>query len=195
MPRPLRVRKPKEPKAPITYELSDEVNEVAATLFAKHETHFWSLRPFKIGYVLIFGARPPKDRKVDTVARFVKTSGLWKSLTGYDAVVWVKSIYWNALSATQREALLAHELSHGATNDKGELIIEKHDLEEFAWVARQSGAWSEGIEVFGKQLNLFGTPEPPTNGAAKPEPAAVADAKAPTPIRPRRSKAPPVVTA
>jgi hypothetical protein len=188
MPRPFRVRKPKEPKVPITFELSDEAGDVASALFAKHETHFWSLRPFKIAYVMIFGARPPKDRKVDTVARFVKTSGLWKSLTGYDAVVWVKSIYWNALNATQREALLAHELSHGATNDKGELVIEKHDLEEFAWVARQYGAWSEGIEVFGKQLNLFETSEPASNGTATPT-------EAPTPMRPRRSKPAPVVTA
>lgn len=169
MPRPRRIHAPKTKRVPLAYQLNDELAQFAALLHGKFEVHFASLASFKIGYVLISGGALPKRGKIDGwAARFLKVPPLWKGLTGYDAIVEVREAVWKILSAHQREALLAHELSHGDSNDKGDLVVQKHDLEEFAWIARHYGAWDEGIELFGKQLSLFGTADGAAAGEKRP---------------------------
>jgi hypothetical protein len=202
MPRPARIRKPKVARVPLAYQLNDELTSVATALIQKHEVHFNELRQMKIGYVMVSGGREPKRDRIDGVwARFIKSPPVWRSIAGYDAIVWVREAVWKMLSAHQREALLAHELSHGTTNDKGELTVVRHDLEDFAWVARHYGAWTENVELYGRQLSLFGKPDP--NGrqdeAFADIDAGVAERKARgtvTPMRPRPARAgdQPVIT-
>jgi hypothetical protein len=160
-----RISKPKP--EPIVYDFSDELTSVATALMAKHEVHFNDLRQLRIGYVMVTGGREPKRDRIDGVwARFMVLSPLYKALTGgYDAVVWVRQAIWRVLNEDQRRALIAHQLTHGSVTEKGRLIYIRHDLEDFAWVARQYGPWHEGVELFGKQLSLFGKPdEKPANG-------------------------------
>lgn len=164
-----RRRTPRPERIPMSFILSDEITEVAALVFAKHGVHFDALRPLKIGYVMIGGGSPPKRDRIDGVwARFIKSPPIWRSISGFSALVWVREPVWRILSADQREALIAHELSHGTTNDRGELVVAHHDLEEFAWVARQYGPWSDGIRLFGQQLSLFGTPDGEAPGERRP---------------------------
>lgn len=191
MPRTARIRKQRVARVPLAYQLNDELTSLATALIQKHEVHFNDLRQMKIGYVLVSGGKEPKRDRVDGVwARFIKSPPIWRSIAGYDAIVWVREAVWKMLSQHQREALLAHELSHATTNDKGELTVVRHDLEDFAWVARHYGAWTENVELYGRQLSLFGKPDP------KPEPKtdeAFADIDADvaarkdnvTPMRPR----------
>jgi hypothetical protein len=191
MARTARFRKPKVERIPLAYNLSDDLLAVAGPLIQRHEVHFSDLRQLSIGYVMVSGGREPKKDRIDGVwARFIKVPPLWKSITGYDAIVWVRQAVWNRLSPHQREALLAHQLSHGTTNDKGELVVVRHDLEDFAWVARNYGGWTDDVELYGRQLSLFGKPDPKPE--AKPDAfadvdAAVEERKASnvTPMRPR----------
>lgn len=164
-----RRRTPRAERIPLSFVLSDEITEVASVVFAKHGVHFNALRPLKIGYVMIGGGSPPKRDRIDGIwAKFIKAPPIWRSLSGYSAIVWVREPIWRILSAQQREALIAHQLSHGTTNDRGELVVAHHDSEEFAWVARQYGAWNDGVELFGKQLSLFGTPDGKAEGEQRP---------------------------
>ncbi|HYI66343.1 MAG TPA: putative metallopeptidase [Candidatus Limnocylindrales bacterium] len=162
-------RIPKQKPDPIVYDLSDELTSIATALMAKHEVHFSDLRPLRIAYVMVVGGREPKRDRIDGVwARFMVLNPLYKALTGgYDAVVWVRQAIWKVLNEDQRRALIAHQLTHGQTTEKGALIYIKHDVEDFAWVARNFGPWHENVELYGKQLSLFGKPdEKPANGDA-----------------------------
>lgn len=193
-----RIRRAAKPKpAPITYLISDEIGSVAATLYGRFDVHFRDIRQLSIAFVMISGGREPSRDRIDGVwARFMKQTDLQKSLHGYDAVVWVREAIWKILEPKQREALIAHELSHGMVNEKGVLVVQRHDLEDFAWVARNFGAWHDGVELYGKQLSLFGSPDKPVaNGQDVHEDAFAeidaqvaqrkAEAEEPTPIRPR----------
>lgn len=174
MPRPARIRQAKTKRIPLAYQLNEEIASLGALVISKHHIHFGGLRNFKIGYVLVSGGRAPKQNRVDGVwARFVKVAPLWKGITGYDAIVWVRKAAWDALDAHQREALIAHDLSHGTDNDKGELTVVRHDLEDFAWVARHYGPWTENVQLYGRQLNLFGTPDGQAPGEQRPRPSNV----------------------
>lgn len=161
MARRARIPRADRPKPdPLKWGISDDVTSVAAALIARFEVHFADLRQLRIGYLMITGGREPKRDRIDGVwARFMKVPEPYRTLTELDAVLWVREAIWKVLSAEQRQALIAHQLSHGMTNDKGELVIQKHDLEDFAWVARQFGAWHENVELYGRQLSLFGQPD------------------------------------
>jgi hypothetical protein len=194
MARRARIPRAERPKPdPLKWELSAEIASVAAALTARFEVHFSDLRQLRIGYLMIHGGKEPKRDRIDGVwARFMKVPEPYRTLTELDAIVWVRYAIWKSLDDKQRQALIAHQLTHGSTNDKGDLVVLRHDLEDFAWVARQFGAWYEGVELYGKQLSLFGQPDPKGNGSADAFAdidARVADQKAErgnvTPLRPR----------
>lgn len=160
-----RRRTPKAQPAPITYLVeSEEITPIVAALFTRFEVHFNDVRQLSIAYVMVAGGREPKRDRIDGVwAGFKKCAPLEKALHGYDAILWVRDAIWKVIDPKQREALLAHQLSHGLVTEKGALAIQKHDVEDFAFVARHWGPWYENVELYGKQLSLFGTPE--TDGA------------------------------
>lgn len=199
-------RRPRVPRAerpkpdPLKWEINDEITSVATALMARFEVHFADLRQLRIGHLMIHGGKEPKRDRIDGVwARFMKVPEPYRTLTELDAIVWVRYAIWKSLDEKQRQALIAHQLTHGSTNDRGDIVVLRHDLEDFAWVARQFGAWYEGVELYGKQLSLygkqlslFGSPEPKAGNGADAFAdidAKVAEQKAardePTPIRPR----------
>lgn len=199
MARRARIPRASKPKpAPITYEINEEITSIATALMGRFEAHYLALRSFRIAYLMVVGGREPSRDRIDgNWAGITKEHPREKALHDFDLVLWIRQSIWKVLDAKQHEALVAHQLDHFTTNDKGELVRQKHDVEDFAFVARQWGDWHEGVTLYGKQLSLFGQPDPkPGNGngdAFADIDAKVADQKAertegePTPIRPRRS--------
>ena len=157
-----RARKVKEPAAPVVYEVSPEIETVMHRLTRLNPVQFDWTHNFKIGCVIVRGARPKEQGGCVVLARFVKVPPLWHGLTGYDAIIRVEEWAWSRLGAAEQEALVAHELCHGSMSEKGALRVVKHDLEEFGFVVRKYGAWQESIALFDRQLSLFepglGTP-------------------------------------
>jgi hypothetical protein len=159
-------RRKKEPAPPVVYELSPEIGTVMERLTRLNPVQFgWTVN-FKVGAVMVRGGKPKEQGGCVVLARFVKVPPLWHGLTGYDAIIRIEDWAWKGLGAEQQEALVTHELCHGAMSDKGTLRIMKHDLEEFGFVVRKYGAWQEGIGIFARQLELFspGLGTAPTEG-------------------------------
>lgn len=190
---------PKPPPAPVVYEESDAIAEVASRLIRLFVTKFGWTTSFKVGYVMVKGSKPKSDRRFDAMAKFKKVPPLYHGLAGFDAVVEVQEWAWDSLDPTQQEALVAHELCHGSMSEKGVLRVERHDLEEFRFVVRNYGAWAQDIAAFDEQLALFdekgGTFKAPAAEQQKLEPtssdvqAAIDEAAAkgePVPVPRRR---------
>lgn len=199
-----RPRAPKAPPVPVVYEESPEVAIVANRLIRFFPAKFGWTSNFNLGYVMVTGSKRRDDRRFDAMAKFRKTPPLYHGLSGFDAVIEVRDWAWAGLNAEQQEALVAHELCHGSMSEKGSLRVERHDLEEFLFVARQYGAWQADIAEFDRQLQLFdqdGTafraPKEAQQATLEPEPdpavdRAVAEASRrgePVPLSSRRRSA------
>ncbi len=150
-----RARKPKEPAAPVVYELSPEISTVMHRLVRLNPVQFGWTGNFKLGCVIVSGSKPKEQGGCVVLARFAKVPPLWHGLTGYDAIIRVEAWAWSRLGPAEQEALIAHELCHGEMSDKGAVRIMKHDLEEFGFVVRKYGAWQQSIALFDKQLAMF----------------------------------------
>lgn len=155
MVRPFRVKRSREPAAPVVYELSPEIETVMARLVRLNPVQFGWANNFRIGCVIVRGATKKNAGGCVILARFVKVAPLWHGLTGYDAIIRVEDWAWSCLGPSEQEALIAHELCHGSMSDKGALRVLRHDLEEFGFVVRKYGAWQENIALFDKQLSMF----------------------------------------
>lgn len=155
MVRPFRVKRSREPAAPVVYELSPEIETVMARLVRLNPVQFGWSNNFRIGCVIVRGAKPKNEGGCLVLARFVKVAPLWHGLTGYDAIIRVEDWAWSHLEPSEQEALIAHELCHGSMSDQGSVRVLKHDLEEFGFVVRKYGAWQESIALFDKQLSMF----------------------------------------
>jgi hypothetical protein len=204
-----RARKPKEPAAPVVYEVSPEISEVMHRLVRLNPVQFGWTGNFKLGCVIVSGSKPKEQGGCAVLGRFAKVPPLWHGLTGYDAIFRVEEWAWRRLGPAEQEALVAHLLCHGEMSDKGAVRVVKHDLEEFGFVVRKYGAWQQSIALFDKQLAMFepglGTSAPtegnqttlpddadlrPTgevNAAALRGVAERSAAPEPTPLRPRRA--------
>ena len=150
-----RARKPKEPAAPVVYEVSPEISTVMHRLVRLNPVQFGWTGNFKLGCVIVSGSKPKEQGGCVVLARFAKVAPLWHGLTGYDAIIRVEDWAWSRLGPAEQEALVAHELCHGSMSEKGALRVEKHDLEEFGFVVRKYGAWQQSIALFDKQLAMF----------------------------------------
>ena len=125
------------------YHASDEVKEVAERVIAAHP-RFQRIPDHSVTYALLHG-KEPEDATLHAWAKFVKAPGLWRDLTGVEAVIWVNQKVWVQLEPREREAILAHELCHFGENDNGDVKVIEHDVEEFGFVARHYGAWNASL--------------------------------------------------
>lgn len=93
-------------------------------------------------------------------------SDLDRELSEFDLVVVLSREFWTHPNVTdkQREALLDHQLAHGALqrsknlepaeDEKGRKCyrIRKHDIEEFSAVVERHGIWKKELENFAQAL-------------------------------------------
>lgn len=111
-----------------------------------------------IGFLLNVKPFDPvkEEAKHDAIAKCVKAPTVWRDLTGFDAVIWIRDFWWSLLGPEARDALVVHELLHldVSYDDAGEvaLAIRKHDLEEFGDVVRHYGTILPGQADFAAQL-------------------------------------------
>lgn len=145
------------------YALNDEVRDIARRLI-EQEPRFARLADERIGYAMLHGKKPEGKGGIHLLAKVAKAPALWRDLGRYDAVLWANGMAWAVLTDLKREALIAHELCHLGVNEKGQLDLYDHDVEEFAWVVRRYGQWHIGLEQFAEQLGMF-TPQAPAVAA------------------------------
>lgn len=131
-----------------------ELEDIAARLINRHPR----FRPLseagiRIAYCERLGE--PSGQGEDVMAKCQKAPALWRDLSGVDLVIWAWRDVWRSLTSIQREALIAHELCHPFVTEKGTLKLLTHDLEEFAFVAAQYGAWDDGIRIFSGALASY----------------------------------------
>jgi hypothetical protein len=96
-----------------------------------------------------------------------KASDLDRELAEYDFVILLQKEFWEneAVSDTQRQALLDHELCHATVkldshtlepleDERGRIVyrLRKHDLEEFVAIAARYGTWKRDLERFARAL-------------------------------------------
>lgn len=129
-----------------------ELKSIATDLIRRNERFQLVAEDLRIAYLARLGE--PSGEGEGMLAACVKASPLWRDVAEYDVVIWCWDAVWAALEPRQREALTAHELCHIGRNDKGAVKLRKHDLEEFAWVARQYGRWDDAIAHFAGALQL-----------------------------------------
>jgi hypothetical protein len=96
----------------------------------------------------------------DVVAKAIKAPTLWRDVTGYDAVVWIRSYFWTLFEPRKRSAVMLHELLHfeverDPDSDEVKLRIAHHDVEEFATVMRFYGAIDGARESMVKAFGLW----------------------------------------
>ena len=106
----------------------------------------------------------------DAIAKTVKAPRLWHDVTGYDAVIWARSYFWDQFDDNQQAAVALHELLHLDVqyDDDGQpkLRLRKHDVEDFDEVVRYYGAFLPSRATFFKAFGLWeadgGRPAPAT---------------------------------
>lgn len=131
-----------------------DVARVAESIVAEHEVVFAHLRNFQLLYLLRRGAGE-RPGEIDAIAKAFKVPAIWRAVTGFDAGIWIREPYWERFSPEQQAAVTMHELLHIGMTGRGQVRLEKHDLEEFGMVVRIYGPWLEHIDLFAHQLALF----------------------------------------
>ena len=130
-----------------------EMKAIAESLIVRHERFASVANDLRIGYRLRLGE--PSGKGEGMMAACVKAPAIWRDETELDIVIWAWEAVWTVLEPRQREALTAHELCHIGRTPKGGIDLRKHDLEEFAWIARQYGRWDDAIAHFAGALERF----------------------------------------
>ena len=76
------------------------------------------------------------------IGKSAKASPVWRDLTGFDAILWVRQQVWNLFDANSQDALLLHLLLHFDASFKSgtwRLATRDHDYAGFNDVARHFG--------------------------------------------------------
>lgn len=143
----------------LDYARSDEVAAVCRRLIERHAVTLARLRDLELVYLLRFVEGELEERRIDAIAKAFKAPALWRDIAGVDAGIWIDKRYWAPFSERQREAVCLHELLHIGVNDKGDVKLQDHDVEDFGMVVRLYGPWTPALRQFGEQMALF-TSEP-----------------------------------
>lgn len=157
---------------PVTYRPAPAVARVAADLIATHHDHLDGVR---IEYVFRSETAKTNGKAIWGKAR--KITGLNAFLASHDNddelpideetedffVIEIAEPVWAILGATERTALVDHELCHLTTEEDKDgdlkLKLRPHDLEEFVAIVRRHGLWRDDVENFAAAVQMV-LPEP-----------------------------------
>ncbi len=167
-------RRPGKPKK-VSYELipRDSVQHYGMYQLLDRYVHLHhpDLRDARIALAWNLAWKPDVDGHV-TLGKCKKASDLDRELAAFDFIILLRRSFWLDLRVTdeQREALLDHELCHGALkrDDRGEPVedvrgrkvyrIRKHSIEEFTEVVERHGMWTADLEAFYAAKARHGAP-------------------------------------
>jgi hypothetical protein len=149
------------------FEKAPEVAELAADVMARWD-EFKSLRsaidaeyaPLEIAYV--FDTKKlgdDEDWTIHTVVNASKASPLWRSLTGYGAVIAYRKAFWDLQDTEARASFLHHGLQH-IDALAGKVTIRPHPAEGFPWTLRRYGPLSFGETQFVRAGSLWNEDHP-----------------------------------
>lgn len=133
------------------YRLMDEI-------IAAHHPH---LADANICIAWAHGWKADADGRLQ-LGKMKKGSDLDREMHGYDAVMLLNHLAWNAagFSEAQMRALIDHELCHlqvacdsdgeAKLDENGRTVyrIRKHDLEEFREIVARHGCWKDDVRKF-----------------------------------------------
>lgn len=164
----MRRRRASKPRR-VSYELIDRNGVLGAPMYLLLRTlvveHHHELRDARIALAWCTSWKPDVDGRV-TLGKCRKASDLDRELVALDFVILLSRAFWMHpdVAQLQRTALLDHELTHASVkyDDTGEPArderdriiyrVRKHDLEEFADIARRYGCWKKDLEDFAAAL-------------------------------------------
>ncbi len=156
-------------KKKIAHELIDPKGEAGIVVYTTAneliDKHHEDLRDARIAFAWNLSWQPDVDGRVQ-LGKMKLASDLDRELADFDLVVILSREFWRDPNVTdkQREALLDHELSHGALqraknlepieDEKGRKCyrIRKHDIEEFSAVVDRHGVYQRDLEAFARAL-------------------------------------------
>lgn len=129
---------------------SDQIEVIAGKLIDENETQFGHLKNFRVAYLF------KKEMTGDAKGKATVLSGINRLLSGFDAHIVICYETWKQMTDNQRNAIVAHEMTHIDISENGDkLKIREHDLEEFSTIAAKFGKWNSAIAKFSEQLDLF----------------------------------------
>ncbi len=132
------------------YQKSDRLKNLGEDLVALNHPH---LSTAKIAYLM--KEAPEDSTGPKTPARLGKhpkmasartVPPLYRALYPYDFIIDVDEVYWDILDLDQQNALMDHELSYCAMDDKG-WYIKDHDVEEFIAIIQRHGCWNNNLQA------------------------------------------------
>jgi hypothetical protein len=132
-----------------------DVAAVAARLIEHFHPHLDGVR---VEYV--FTAKPIRSGGRELAGRARVVRGLMAYVATPDHpdgeanpffVIEISRRHWLMASPAQK---VDHELNHcGFDDERGDLCIVPHDVEEFHVIAARHGAWTDSLEIFNEALN------------------------------------------
>lgn len=148
--------KQKEPKIKIEYwqpaEEEGSPHQFAKQLIPKYHSH---LATAKICYLFRTKAKTSGPKVILGQASRMNTR--IKAIADFDFIIEIGYDEWKELNASQKTALIDHELCHcGGEEDEntGEMKwrILPHDLEEFRDIVHRHGLWKSDLKEFSDSI-------------------------------------------
>ena len=158
---------------------ASDVNDIANEIIARHHPHLVG-----IPFYYVFHPKAKMEAKTHMVlAKASKLSGLPALLArnmlpqfdfgdSQDAECFVISVAfdaWEKLSASQRRALIDHELMHCGIDQDEKLYLHPHDIEDFGDIMRRHGLWKPDLREFARAISQGPQGELFTDDANAPE--------------------------
>jgi hypothetical protein len=138
------------------YADAPEVESIAVSLIPAFHQHL-NIPDLWIHYVFLKNTPKSKDKLAAGRARKVTGLAAWMSnrasapgntSTEPFFMMEISWDLWTQLKPAQKVALVDHELAHFGIDQKGELFLKGHDLEEFTGIVRRHGFWKEEVKQF-----------------------------------------------
>lgn len=144
---------------------SDEGRPIYSMLEKYCERHHQDLPFNRIALAWAFAWKPDPDGRL-TLGKCKRASDLDRELHDFDFVILLNEGFWNheAVTEAMREALMDHELCHGAiamdsdgepkVDTRGRVVYRtvKHDIEEFTQIVERHGVWKQDLHRFANAI-------------------------------------------
>ena len=123
----------REPRPPIAYEVSNEMEDMVKSLKNKHHSAFWHVDPTVVRCLLITNR---EWKESQPIAKVSAVRGVNKELTHYRYVIIAHADKWDSLFRNKKLYVVAHEMLHIGEECDGKLV--KHEMQDFYTLLRLS---------------------------------------------------------